>query len=208
MKQLSKKEIGFIDNYLKNSGVEYLDIRIEMTDHVASAIENYLDQNSSSTFYDAFKLYMIKNKKSLLKSGTKQKWSIDLKVLLSIKKELFNAPVLLTGLGCTAIFSKANLVHFENSLWFTVPFAIVILTAYVVPVVFYYRLKISFLNRLSVYAYLINYLFYLLLAHFEPSADWLGLCYGLLVWVNSGIIVSAFKMSAYFKNQFSSYEKA
>ncbi len=42
---------------------------------------------------------MIKNKKSLLKSANSVKWSVDRKVLLSIKKELFRIPVLLDRCG-------------------------------------------------------------------------------------------------------------
>ena len=36
---LSSENIKFIDNYLKNSEVIYYDIRMEMLDHVASAVE-------------------------------------------------------------------------------------------------------------------------------------------------------------------------
>ncbi|MGB7842050.1 MAG: hypothetical protein WBL21_04625 [Salinimicrobium sp.] len=208
MEQLSIEEISFIDNYLKNSGVEYLDVRIEMTDHVASAIEKELEPGSGKSFYHVFKWYMVKNKKSLLKSATRQRWSVDRKVLLNIRKESLKAPLLLIGFGLIAIFSNANIAELENSRWFIVPLAIVILTAYVVPVVYYFKLKISFLNRLSFYAYFVNYLFYLLFVYFEPSEEWVGLCYGLLVWLNCGILVSAFKMSAFYQKQFSQYEKA
>ena len=30
MRKLSKDELEFIDNYLKNSGVEYIDVRLEI----------------------------------------------------------------------------------------------------------------------------------------------------------------------------------
>ena len=40
---LSKEELQFIDNYLENSGVIYMDVRLELTDHIASAIEEELD---------------------------------------------------------------------------------------------------------------------------------------------------------------------
>ena len=36
---LSSENIKFIDNYLKNSEVIYYDIRMEMLDHVATAVE-------------------------------------------------------------------------------------------------------------------------------------------------------------------------
>ena len=208
MEKLTTENIQFIDTYLKNSGVEFLDIRVEITDHVASAIEEDLQQKKNSNFYGVFKLYMIKNKKSLLKNAGKQRWSVDRKVLSRTRKELFTAPGLLTGLGFMVFFVNVDIAKLENSVWFTIPFGLVILAAYFVPVVLYSRLKISFLSRLSIYAYLINYGFYLLWSHLEPVDMWLGLCYGLLVWVNTGILLSAFKLSAFYKTQFSNYEKS
>lgn len=64
MKKLTPSEISFINDYLKNSGVKYVDIRYEMTDHVATALEE-LDGD----FYDNFKEYMVKHKEQLLKSN-------------------------------------------------------------------------------------------------------------------------------------------
>ena len=52
---LSKKELQFIDTYLKNSDVIYTDVRLELTDHVASAIEVELTESPSQTFYEVFK---------------------------------------------------------------------------------------------------------------------------------------------------------
>ncbi len=39
MPKLTANQIKFIDTYLKNSGVFYMDIRAELTDHIASGIE-------------------------------------------------------------------------------------------------------------------------------------------------------------------------
>ncbi len=65
-KALAPEQLQFIDNYLKSSGVKYLDIRYEMTDHIATALEN-----SEGDFYDNFRLYMLDNKKSLLASNSR-----------------------------------------------------------------------------------------------------------------------------------------
>lgn len=208
MKNLTSEEVRFIDNYLKNSGVNFLDIRLEMIDHIASAIEQELEQQADLTFYTAFKSYMIRNKKSLLKNASRQRWSVDLKVINKIRKELFRNPALITGIGSTAIFVNLDLAQVVGKLWFSVLFTIIVITAYFVPVILYSRLKISFLSRLSFYAYLVNYLFYLLLNHMEPPVSWLGICFGLLVWLNIGVLTSAFRMSAYYNKQFSQYEEA
>lgn len=202
MEKLTGENIQFIDRYLKNSGVEFLDIRIEMTDHVASAVERDLEKGINPNFYSAFKAYMVRNKKNLLKNANRHRWSVDLKVLARVRKELLKTPALVMVLLFTAILSNFNVVQLEKNLFVTIPFATMILAAYFIPVILYHNLKISFLNRLSVYAYLVNYLFYLLLDHFEPAPIWLVMCYTFLVWVNYGIVISAFKLSRYYKKQF------
>lgn len=203
MGKLTSQEIRFVDNYLKNSGVEFLDVRMEMTDHVASAIESHLEQDKEADFYKAFKSYMIKNKKSLLKNARKQRWAVDLKVLLEIKSQLFRIPALLVGAATMATLANADIALLEENIGFQVFTAVVILMAYFTPVVLYYRLKISFLNRLSIYAYVINYLFFLSLNRLEIFSDFLWVCYAVMAWVNCAVVLSAFKMSAHYKKQFS-----
>lgn len=65
---LSSENIQFIDNYLKNSEVIYYDIRMEMLDHVATAVEQKMEAENLD-FYDAFKSYMVVNKKEILKGN-------------------------------------------------------------------------------------------------------------------------------------------
>ncbi|SDR75916.1 hypothetical protein SAMN04515667_0570 [Formosa sp. Hel1_31_208] len=69
MAKLSKDNIQFIENYLENSEVFYADIRMEMTDHVASAIEKRMADNPTFHFYDVFKDYMIEQKTNLLENN-------------------------------------------------------------------------------------------------------------------------------------------
>ena len=71
MEKLKKEHLQFIDNYLDNSDIVYADIRIEMTDHVASEIENRMEADKESSFYDVFKAYMIENKADLLSDNKK-----------------------------------------------------------------------------------------------------------------------------------------
>ncbi len=66
MKTLTSQNLKFIDNYLKKSEIIYDDIRMELTDHIASSVEEKMKVENSD-FYDAFKSYMILNKKELLK---------------------------------------------------------------------------------------------------------------------------------------------
>ena len=69
--KLSAENIQFIDNYLKNSEVIYYDIRMEMLDHVATAVERKM-QTENLDFYDAFKSYMVVNKKEILKGNKEE----------------------------------------------------------------------------------------------------------------------------------------
>ncbi|WP_299382900.1 hypothetical protein [uncultured Lacinutrix sp.] len=71
MEKLKKEHLQFIDNYLDNSDIVYADIRMEMTDHVASEIENRMDADNESSFYDVFKVYMVENKADLLSDNKK-----------------------------------------------------------------------------------------------------------------------------------------
>ena len=64
MNTITKNKLLFIDHYLENSGVEYADIRAEMTDHVASALET-----QDGDFYENFKTYMLAHKQELLNNN-------------------------------------------------------------------------------------------------------------------------------------------
>ena len=87
---LSKENIKFIDNYLKNSEVIYYDIRMEMLDHIATAVEQKMELENLD-FYDAFKNYMVLNKKEILKgnkdgTGVSYSWEVIKNFLIFITK--------------------------------------------------------------------------------------------------------------------------
>lgn len=64
MNKLTIEQIKFIDSYLYNAGVHYIDIRCEMTDHAATAIEN-MEGDFGQNFY----AFMASNKRELLASN-------------------------------------------------------------------------------------------------------------------------------------------
>lgn len=75
--KLSQENIKFIDNYLKNSQIDFFDIRMEMLDHISSAVEEKMKAENLD-FYDAFKNYMVVNKKELVDKNKKlMKWSFS-----------------------------------------------------------------------------------------------------------------------------------
>ena len=65
---ITKENTQFIDQYLKKSEVVFDDLRLELVDHVASAV-SFKMVNENLDFYDAFKSYMVENKKNILKAG-------------------------------------------------------------------------------------------------------------------------------------------
>jgi len=65
--KLNEEQIKFIDKYLQKSDVIFVDVRAELIDHIASAVEEKM-HSENLDFYDAFKDFMIQNKKEILKT--------------------------------------------------------------------------------------------------------------------------------------------
>ncbi|MEO5775962.1 MAG: hypothetical protein ABIQ27_03600 [Flavobacterium sp.] len=102
--KLSKQEIQFIDNYLQKHDVVFVDIRAEMIDHIAAAVEDKMDKEAID-FYDAFKSYMIINRKDILK-GNKENWGFALSEIKKFAMFLVK-PQMLLLLTLLFIVSKA-----------------------------------------------------------------------------------------------------
>lgn len=59
--KLSKNQIEFIDKFLKRNGFEFVDIREEMIDHIASAVEEKMITDNTD-FHDTFVSYVNYNR--------------------------------------------------------------------------------------------------------------------------------------------------
>lgn len=82
--KLSKEEIQFIDTYLVNKDIIYVDIRYEMIDHIASAVEEKMEAENIN-FYEAFKDYMVLNRNEFFKTNKKYiriAWRNAVKILV------------------------------------------------------------------------------------------------------------------------------
>ncbi|APY08503.1 hypothetical protein BWZ20_09410 [Winogradskyella sp. J14-2] len=108
--KLTKEDIQFIDQYLENSDVIHVDIRMEMTDHIASEIEAMMEGGDQRAFYFIFKDYMVANKHSLLSNNKSFIKATDKQLSLSIFKALMEWPSLLTFLICMLLFTILNMV--------------------------------------------------------------------------------------------------
>ena len=138
--KLTSDQITFIDNYLSNSGVYYTDVRLEMIDHIASAIESQLNQNSCLDFYSCFKDYMVQNKISLLNNLKQYKKQVT----WSIFKRFFKTLTGKTGFySCIIVFLFLVLVYnilklYEIENWFGY-----------IPLIFYIVVTIIYYHKLN-----------------------------------------------------------
>lgn len=95
--KLSKEEIKFIDTYLISDEVIFVDIRQEMLDHIATAVEEKMTTEQLD-FYEAFKIYMIHNKKEVMKNNKEPNsysWVVIRQFLLFLVKPYMLALVVL-----------------------------------------------------------------------------------------------------------------
>ncbi len=62
--KLTPQQIQFINDYLEKAGIRHLDIRIEIADHIATALEE-----NEGEFGENFSRYMLANKEALLEQN-------------------------------------------------------------------------------------------------------------------------------------------
>ena len=94
--ELTKEHIKRINDFLEGIGIEYIDIRFEMVDHIASEIENKVDDKNlffeNKRFQTPFIRYLLSQKETYLKNYKKQKkrsfWVNTKKVLTSMFQQM------------------------------------------------------------------------------------------------------------------------
>jgi hypothetical protein len=62
--KLTELKIQSIDTYLKNSEIEFVDVRMEMLDHVASELEYKIERERLDFYYASKHFMMVHIKKS------------------------------------------------------------------------------------------------------------------------------------------------
>lgn len=111
MQNLTQENIKFIDNYLQKSEVFFVDVRAELTDHIASAVEEKMEVENID-FYDAFKDFMVHNKKEILKPK-----NYFLPSILSFGKTLYKPYNLVIGLlTITSLYFLSGISEQQNIL--------------------------------------------------------------------------------------------
>lgn len=111
---LSKEELQFIDTYLVNSDVDYIDVRLELTDHISTAIEQELEGQTTRIFYDAFKDYMIRHKKDLMKNCEVQKTKLRDKIVMKFLKSFISLEVLFLVFLSAILIDTFNFINYQE----------------------------------------------------------------------------------------------
>ena len=160
MKTLSKEQIQFIDHYLKNSGIDFIDVRFEMIDHVASEIEARIKNGDNRTFYSIFKDYMAENKSKLLKNNSKYHWIADRRILNSILKKSFSLKGLIIFITIFLSFNVLELFLRKDHLVSVIqhgPTAIMLIILIIYSAVIKTKKeRYSALERVGLYYYIVS----------------------------------------------------
>ncbi|TXK78493.1 hypothetical protein [Mesonia sp. K4-1] len=199
MRKLSKDELEFIDNYLKNSGVEYIDVRLEILDHVASAIEAKMEEEHID-FYEAFKSYMVANKKELLKQTDSFAKESLKKVLQMVGKNLFHPLSLVITAAVVIItvvlfdFLKQHLMLFSLGLFFLEFVVIVLITKT------YKKQKYLHIHKLVTIITSFDYIMHMyVLAKEIPYYEWV---LAIFILINISFFLSLYQLFNEYKKQF------
>lgn len=120
--ELNKEQIKKIDSFLEAIGIEYIDIRFEMVDHIASEIEDNVEDIDSFFKEDGFQTHFIKfmlsKKESLLQKYRAQEKNLNLFFIKSfcksIVKTLLTPITLTTSLFLIFITTKLGHTYFKE----------------------------------------------------------------------------------------------
>ncbi|MBJ2173488.1 hypothetical protein JBL43_04525 [Aureibaculum sp. A20] len=160
--ELTKQQIAFIDNYLKDKGVKYWDIKLELIDHIVSDVEHEINFENKN-FDDAFR-YSIEKWKSQLRLSTN--WMTGLansrpKIIIQKAKKIFSKWFILYLLfGLLPLILNKNTFNGLNELIIDSQFIITFVISSILLIsntlLIFWFLKID-INRIkSTYRFLFN----------------------------------------------------
>ena len=135
MKTLTTKETEYILLYLENLGILYVDIRVEMMDHIATAIELQMEQQQID-FKRAFEAYTKRHEKSLKQWKHGLNNTVLKKNLIDIGKQLQKPITLIIGLFSFALLKGLSLYIAPEKLVEIVP--MLTLLGVFISYIFYY----------------------------------------------------------------------
>lgn len=172
--RLEQEDILFIDRYLEKEGVAYADIRYEMVDHIASAIEEKMEVQQAS-FHYAFKAYMAANKKAIMKNNNGRSFLsfTEVKRFVGFLLKPQMLLVLVIFLGVNYFLKDLSIVE-ENQKYFKISI--------------FYGIGIIGILQLLFFRVILKKRFY----YVEKTGQLLGLIY----WLNFFVIFPTSKMTS------------
>lgn len=195
--KLTIEQIQFIDDKLRKAGIHYADVRMEMTDHVASALEE-----TEGDFHQNFMVYLARHKYDMNNSYSIYRKKAISRAYLFLVKQLkmfwFVVPVFMIISFSIAYFASVASVSFW--LYMVNMFTASIVGYYL----WYYRMY-----KKQVYSTLEKLLFIILIAsvffrirNFEQGNLWsLGyFSFGTSLLVI--MLISCLKLSHYYKTRY------
>jgi len=197
---LSPQDIKFIDTYLSNSDINYEDVRIEMIDHVASAIEHQMNNGDDRDFYDIFKDYMVENKRLLERSGRKVfNGRIFKSVCIKFLKNLYSWQVLLGSpvLSLILYYVYQNLEGYD----FIKPFVPIILMGAlaIYPLIVFGKRKYSFLGNFFILVNIFYYLGYQFINYTNYDSIGFNVYMVLMSFFFAGSLKTIFDLVHYYR---------
>ncbi|MEN8885434.1 MAG: hypothetical protein ABF246_03515 [Winogradskyella sp.] len=109
MAKLTKENIQFIDSYLKKKGVKYLDVRVELIDHLSTAFEENSNYGLLIDFLNTKEVFISEFQK---KRHTKIHWSYQKLLWLEFFKGFYTAKGLLQT-GAVFLILFMGLQYYE-----------------------------------------------------------------------------------------------
>lgn len=199
MATLTKEHIKFIDNYLHNAGVHYVDIRYEMTDHVATAIEGM-----NGNFGEAFTAYMFDNKQELLKSNRSFRQSALRRSGKLLLQNFTSLPLIIViclifGIG----FWLPRIIGYEEVFTYFMILQVSIAVVFYGMYIYYWLVKndrYSVVSRLLILSYLIPIVFRL--EKFIENTNILLAYYCVYTSVMVGLAITIVQLHQKYKLQY------
>lgn len=156
--ELTKEQIAVVENYLQNRKVAYLDLKVEILDHIVSDIEEFIRKNH--TFENALKMTTIKWEKHF-----SQRSSFYFGYWFSASKIMVNKAVkefrpfyflYLTAYFLPYIFLKNIEIQFEKTSIILINQVFISLAFLSLSYVFYVWLKMMFSNQKTTYRFILR----------------------------------------------------
>ncbi|MEA1786638.1 hypothetical protein U1E44_11085 [Arenibacter sp. GZD96] len=169
---LTAAQLKSIATYLKNSDVRFIDVRMELVDHIALSVAQKMILDNS-TFYDAFKDYMVAHKQELLKDYERGWRKLQLQSFKMVFMQLKNPVLLVFSMlffVFLALFSSSSYAPFPH-LSFQITLLGIALIIYALGTIPYKKHRYSVLQALLWPLFFLTYL--LLFAFNVERSEWL-----------------------------------